>query len=44
MIYEMKKSESVGSIIKYAGGFTGDAYTKAVRLLRKTGREYSVLT
>lgn len=42
MIYEMKKSESVGSIIKYAGGFTGDAYTKAVRLLRKTGREYSV--
>ena len=42
MIYEMKKSESVGSIIKYAGGFTGDAYTMAVRLLRKTGREYSV--
>ena len=42
MIYEMKKSESVGSIIKYGGGFTGDAYTKAVRLLRKTGREYSV--
>ena len=42
MIYEMKKSESVGSIIKYAGGFTGDAYTKAVRLLRKAGREYSV--
>ena len=42
MIYEMKKSESIGSIIKYAGGFTGDAYTKAVRLLRKTGREYSV--
>ena len=42
MIYEMKKSESVGSIIKYAGGFTGDAYTKAVRLLRKAGREYSI--
>ena len=42
MIYEMKKSESVGSIIKYAGGFTGDAYRKAVRLLRKTGREHSV--
>ncbi|MGP1591122.1 MAG: SLBB domain-containing protein [Prevotella sp.] len=42
MIYEMKKSESIGSIIKYAGGFTGDAYRKAVRLLRKTGREHSV--
>lgn len=42
MFYEMKKSESIGSILKYAGGFTGDAYTKAVRVYRKTGTEYSV--
>lgn len=42
MYYEMKKSESVGTLLKYAGGFTGDAYTKAVRVIRKTGREYSV--
>lgn len=42
MIYEMKKNESVGTLLKYAGGFTGDAYRKAVRLLRKTGRELSV--
>ncbi len=42
MYYEMKKNESVATLIKYAGGFTGDAYTKAVRLVRKTGREYSV--
>lgn len=42
IIYEMKKNESVGTLLKYAGGFTGDAYRKAVRLLRKTGRELSV--
>ena len=42
MFYEMKKSESVASLLKYAGSFTGDAYTKAVRVNRKTGREYSV--
>jgi protein involved in polysaccharide export with SLBB domain len=42
MFYEMKKNESVETLLKYAGGFTGDAYTKSVRLRRKTGREYAV--
>lgn len=42
MYYEMKKNESVSTLLKYAGGFTGDAYTKAVRVNRKTGREYAV--
>ena len=42
MYYEMKRSESVGTLLKYAGGFAGDAYTKAVRVVRNTGREYSV--
>ena len=42
MYYEMRKNESVSSLLKYAGGFAGDAYTKQVRLVRKTGREYSV--
>lgn len=42
MWYEMKKNESVGSLLKYGGGFTGDAYTKSVRVVRKTGKEYSV--
>ena len=42
MYYEMKKNESVATLLKYAGGFTGDAYKKSVRLVRKTGREYSV--
>lgn len=42
MYYEMKRNESVGTLLKYAGGFTGDAYKKSVRIIRKTGREYSV--
>ena len=42
MYYEMKKDESIGTLLKYSGGFTGDAYTKSVRVVRKTGRQYSV--
>ncbi len=42
MYYEMKTSESMASLLKYAGGFTGDAYSKSVRVVRKTGRQYSV--
>ena len=42
MYYEMKTTESMASLLKYAGGFTGDAYSKSVRVIRKTGRQYSV--
>ena len=42
MFYEMKKNESINSLLKYAGSFTGDAYKRSVRVNRKTGREYSV--
>ena len=42
MIYEMKKNESVNSLLKYSGGFAGDAYKKSIRVNRKTGREYAV--
>lgn len=42
MFYEMKRNESVSTLLKYAGGFTGDAYKKSVRVVRKTGREFSV--
>ena len=42
MYYEMKRNESVGTLVKYAGGFAGDAYRKSIRLIRKTGRDYSV--
>ena len=42
MYYEMKRNESLGALINYAGGFAGDAYTKSVRVRRKTGRQYSI--
>ena len=42
MFYEMRSTESVAQVIKYAGGFTGDAYKKSVRLVRKSGERYSV--
>jgi protein involved in polysaccharide export with SLBB domain len=42
MFYEMRKNESVGTLLKYAGGFTGDAFKKSVRLVRQTGDRYTV--
>ena len=42
MYYEMKGSESIGTLINYAGGFTGDAYRKSVRIVRKSGSKYTV--
>lgn len=42
MFYEMRKTESVATLLKYAGGFTGDAFKKAVRLTRQSGERYSV--
>ena len=44
MFYEMKESESAATLLKYAGGFTGDAYTKAIRIERKAGEGYSVFS
>jgi protein involved in polysaccharide export with SLBB domain len=38
----MRKNESVSTLLRYAGGFTGDAYTKSVRLTRQTGERYAV--
>ncbi len=42
LIYEMKDNEDVKQLLDYAGGFTGDAYKKAVRVVRKSGREYQI--
>ena len=42
MYYEMKKDESVQTLLKYAGYFAGDAYTKSVRVIRKNGSRYGV--
>lgn len=42
MFYEMKSNESLGTLLRYAGGFKGEAYTKSVRVVRRSGREYSI--
>ena len=42
MYYEMRKTESLSSLMKYSGGFTGDAYKKSIRVVRKAGSHYSV--
>ena len=44
MYYEMKTTESAATLLHYAGGFTGDAYTKAIRINRKAGIRYSVFS
>ncbi len=44
MYYEMKKGETVKKLIEYAGDFTGDAYTRNVRMVRQNGKEYQVYT
>ena len=36
MAYEMKANESLATLLKYSGGFAGDAYKKQVRVLRKS--------
>ena len=42
MFYEMKPAETATILLKYAGGFTGDAYKKALRVVRKSGREHQI--
>lgn len=42
LFYEMKTGESLANLLHYAGGFTGDAYSKTLRLLRKSGREHQI--
>ena len=36
MAYEMRKTESLATLLKYSGGFTGDAFKKLLRVLRKS--------
>ena len=44
MKYEMKKGENLTTLIKYAGGFTSDAYTGSMCVIRQNGEEYEVNT
>lgn len=44
MKYELKSDETLKNLLAYTGGFTGDAFDKNVRVIRKNGKEYSVHT
>lgn len=42
MAYELRKNESLSTLLKYSGGFASDAYKKSLRVLRKNGRMKTV--
>lgn len=42
MSYEMRENETLETLIKYAGDFTGDANRKTVRLVRQSGERHQV--
>lgn len=42
--YEMKKGETIADIIRFAGGFKGDAYTRNLNLVRQNGKEMQIFT
>ena len=44
MKYEMKNDETVSTLLKYAGNFSSDAYTRSMKLVRQNGREYQIFT
>lgn len=44
MYYEVKKGEPLAALLKYAGGFAGDAYSKEVGLFRQTGQEHRIFS
>lgn len=44
MKYEMKHNESLATLINYAGGFSSDAYTRSLRVIRQNGEEYEINT
>lgn len=39
MYYELKQGETLGTVLNYAGGFAGDAYSDMVRVSRSNGRD-----
>lgn len=44
MFYELKNNESLAKLIEFAGGFTGDAYSDVVRVLRLNGLDKELNT
>ena len=41
MAYEMRKGESLATLLKYAGGFNAKAYKKGIQVNRISGEHYS---
>ena len=44
MKYEMKSNETVSTLLKYAGNFSSDAYTRSMKVVRQNGKEYQIFT
>lgn len=44
MLYELKSDETLSRLMLYSGSFSGDAYKENIRVVRKSGREYSIFT
>ena len=44
MRFEMKDGETVADLIRYAGGFSSEAYTENVNVVRQNGKSYEVRT
>ena len=44
MFYELKDNENLAKLIEFAGGFTGDAYSDVVRVLRLNGLDKELNT
>ena len=44
MKYEMQNDETVATLLKYAGNFTSDAYTRSIKVVRQNGKEYQIFT
>lgn len=44
MFYEMKKNESIKTLLEYAGGFSNQAYRNSLNVIRENGKEYQIYT
>ena len=43
LFYDMKPGETLKDLIHFAGGFTGKAYTRQIKIFRKTASEKKIL-
>lgn len=41
-IYETKEDESLTNLLRYTGGFTGDAYTHRIKIIGNTSRQKTI--